>query len=87
MRCAGFITSCCALYVSCDDAEDDEQLTFDTSEEVEVVKEFSAMGLKDDLLRGIYAFGTYVAECSPHVCLFDCLFVCFEVVQHVCVCD
>ncbi|CAE8685740.1 unnamed protein product, partial [Polarella glacialis] len=32
-------------------------LTFETSEDVEVVSAFSQMGLKEDLLRGIYAYG------------------------------
>ncbi|CAE8615551.1 unnamed protein product [Polarella glacialis] len=34
-----------------------EGLTFETSEDVEVVSAFSQMGLKEDLLRGIYAYG------------------------------
>jgi ATP-dependent RNA helicase len=34
----------------------DEKLDFETSEEVEVNPTFDSMGLRDDLLRGIYAF-------------------------------
>jgi ATP-dependent RNA helicase len=34
----------------------DEKLDFETSEEVEVSPTFDSMGLRDDLLRGIYAF-------------------------------
>ena len=36
---------------------DDENLTFETSPGVEVVSTFDQMGIKDDLLRGIYGFG------------------------------
>jgi len=32
-------------------------LTYDTSEDVEVVTSFDAMGFKDELLRGIFAYG------------------------------
>ena len=35
----------------------DEGLIFETSEDVEVVPTFDALGLKEDLLRGVYAFG------------------------------
>lgn len=37
--------------------KDDAELTFETSEEVEVVKTFADMHLKDELLRGVYAYG------------------------------
>ena len=36
---------------------DDEKLDFETSEDVEIVPSFDTMGLKDELLRGIYAYG------------------------------
>ena len=36
---------------------DDDNLTFETSPGVEVVGAFDQMGIKDDLLRGIYGFG------------------------------
>ncbi|PWZ22865.1 DEAD-box ATP-dependent RNA helicase 34 [Zea mays] len=36
---------------------DDENLTFETSPGVEVVSSFDQMGIKDDLLRGIYGYG------------------------------
>ena len=36
---------------------DIEPADFETSEDVEVVPSFDAMGLKDELLRGIYAYG------------------------------
>jgi ATP-dependent RNA helicase len=37
------------------DAE--EELDFDTSKEVSVTSTFDAMGLREDLLRGLYAYG------------------------------
>ncbi|KAM0889676.1 hypothetical protein ACQ4PT_027603 [Festuca glaucescens] len=36
---------------------DDENLTFETSAGVEVVGSFDAMGIRDELLRGIYGYG------------------------------
>jgi len=35
----------------------DDTTNFDTSKDVEVVSTFEGMGLKDDLLRGLYAYG------------------------------
>ncbi|CAJ1423979.1 unnamed protein product [Effrenium voratum] len=35
----------------------DEGLVFETSEDVEVLPTFDALGLKEDLLRGVYAYG------------------------------
>jgi len=37
--------------------EDDETLTFETSQEVDVFPTFEAMNLKNKLLRGIFAYG------------------------------
>ena len=37
--------------------KDDDKLDFETSEDVEIVPSFDTMGLKDELLRGIYAYG------------------------------
>ena len=37
--------------------DDDSKLDFETSEDVEIVPSFDTMGLKDELLRGIYAYG------------------------------
>lgn len=37
--------------------EDLSKIEFETSEEVEVVPTFDDLGLRDDLLRGIYAYG------------------------------
>lgn len=38
-------------------AEDLSNVEFETSEDVEVVPTFNAMNLKEELLRGIYAYG------------------------------
>lgn len=38
------------------DRKADEKLVFETSEDVKVVPTFDAIGLKEDLLRGIYAY-------------------------------
>jgi ATP-dependent RNA helicase len=38
-------------------AEDLSAVEFETSEDVDVVPTFDAMGLRDDLLRGIYSYG------------------------------
>merc|ERR1711959_716045 len=35
----------------------EEGLVFETSEDVEVLPTFDALGLKEDLLRGVYAYG------------------------------
>jgi len=37
--------------------EDDEKLEFETSKEVKIYSTFDSMGLREDLLRGIYAYG------------------------------
>ncbi|KAK9468941.1 P-loop containing nucleoside triphosphate hydrolase protein [Lipomyces arxii] len=39
------------------DSKADKELEFSTSDEIDVVPTFEAMGLKEDLLRGIYAYG------------------------------
>lgn len=36
----------------------DEKLVFESSEAVKVVSTFDELGLKEDLLRGIYAYST-----------------------------
>lgn len=40
--------------------EDLSNVEFETSEDVEVIPTFDSMGLREDLLRGIYAYGSYV---------------------------
>jgi ATP-dependent RNA helicase len=37
--------------------DDLKNVEFETSEEVDVTPTFDAMGIRDDLLRGIYAYG------------------------------
>jgi len=39
------------------DLDDLANVEFETSDNVEVIKNFDSMGLKEDLLRGIYAYG------------------------------
>lgn len=42
------------------DEPEDQDLTkieFETSEDVKVIPTFDAMNLRDDLIRGIYAYG------------------------------
>lgn len=38
--------------------EDLSNVEFETSEEVEVVDKFKNMGLREELMRGIFAYGT-----------------------------
>lgn len=39
--------------------EDLSNVEFETSEDVEVIPTFDNMGLRDELLRGIYAYGMF----------------------------
>ena len=39
--------------------DDLSNIEFETSEDVEVISTFDNMGLRDELLRGIYAYGQY----------------------------
>lgn len=41
-------------------SEDLSNVEFDTSEDVEVIPTFDSMGLRDELLRGIYTYGKEV---------------------------
>ena len=47
--------------------EDLANVEFETSEDVEVIPTFDSMGLREDLLRGIYAYGmlTPIKLCKP----------------------
>jgi ATP-dependent RNA helicase len=49
-------------------ADDDDlaNVEFETSEDVEVIPTFDSMGLREDLLRGVYAYG----KISPESLLF-----------------
>ena len=39
--------------------DDEEEMEITTSDDVEVLNTFEGMGLREDLLRGIYAYGGY----------------------------
>lgn len=41
------------------DVEDLTHIEFETSEGVEVINNFEKMGLRNDLLRGIYSYGKF----------------------------
>lgn len=41
-------------------SEDLSNVEFDTSEDVEVIPTFDSMGLRDELLRGIYTYGKFI---------------------------
>ena len=40
------------------DRENDAKMAFDTNEKVQVISSFDSLNLKEDLLRGIYAYST-----------------------------
>lgn len=40
-----------------DEMDDLANVEFETSDSVTVIKSFDSMGLKEDLVRGIYAYG------------------------------
>lgn len=44
--------------------EDLSNVEFETSEEVEVVDKFKNMGLREELMRGIFAYGKYCATAT-----------------------
>lgn len=41
------------------DYDSEEDIEFTQTEDIEVLSSFDTMGLKEDLLRGIYAYGMY----------------------------
>ena len=45
--------------------DDLTNIEFETSEDVNVIPTFDSMGLREDLLRGIYAYGT--CKCDFHL--------------------
>lgn len=52
-------------------SEDLSNVEFDTSEDVEVIPTFDSMGLRDELLRGIYTYGTLfiiITRKVLHIC-------------------
>ena len=46
-------------------AEDLKNVEFETSEDVEVTPTFDAMGLREDLLRGVYSYGEAINDTLP----------------------
>ena len=46
-------------------SDDLKNVEFETSEEVEVTPTFDGLGLREDLLRGIYAYGKYTTLRYP----------------------
>ena len=44
--------------------KDEQKLEFETSHEVKVITSFDALKLKEDLLRGIYAYSTFIRVLS-----------------------
>jgi ATP-dependent RNA helicase len=53
-------TQRCVCTTACPDYDEEEDIEFTQTEDVEVLSSFDTMGLKEDLLRGIYAYGTYL---------------------------
>lgn len=52
----------------------DEKLVFESSEAVKVISTFDELGLKEDLLRGIYAYSMSKNDClnyDPYIYLFS----------------
>lgn len=50
------------------DYDEESKMTIETSADVSVVPTFDAMGLKEDLLRGIYSYGALFVSsqlCTP----------------------
>jgi ATP-dependent RNA helicase len=43
-----------------EDVDDLANVEFETSDNVEVIKTFDSMNLKEDLLRGIFAYGKLI---------------------------
>lgn len=63
--------------------EDLSNVEFETSEEVEVISTFDQMNLREDLLRGIYAYGERhvvmcMLFCHPFCCVCQQVFVSFS---------
>lgn len=46
--------------------KDDDELNFETSEDVDVTASFDTMGLREDLIRGIYAYGKSAAATADN---------------------
>lgn len=53
------------------DYDEETKMTIETSADVTVVPTFDAMGLKEDLLRGIYSYGPSPSFSSPSAVLMS----------------
>jgi hypothetical protein len=42
------------------DRRNDDKIVFETSEDVKIVSTFDDMNLKEDLMRGIYAYSNFI---------------------------
>ena len=62
--------------VVADEDEDQTKIDFETSEEVDVVPTFDQLKLREELLRGVYAYGMSVCkeesqiEVTPQCCMY-----------------
>ena len=45
--------------------DDLKNIEFETSEDVDVTPTFDGMGLREELLRGIYSYGMHFGELEP----------------------
>ena len=51
--------------------DEDSKLVFETSEEVKVTRTFDQMKLKEDLIRGIFAYGNHFNLTLPKFFFFS----------------
>jgi len=56
--------------------DDDATMVFETSKEVSVISNFDQMKLREDLLRGIYAYGTKLNIVS--ILVLTCTVLCVQ---------
>ena len=70
------------------DVDEDEAMEFSLSDGVDVVPSFDAMGLKEDLLRGIYAYGEIFIVVIFFFPIYSCSFfriraaICYSAKSH-----
>ena len=55
------------------EGEEDALMEYSLTEGVDVLPSFDAMGLKEDLLRGIYAYGTHMIAINTSIDTYICL--------------
>lgn len=53
--------------------EDLSNVEFETSEGVEVIDKFKNMGLREELMRGIFAYGKLIIAAEQLKCMFQLL--------------